>query len=213
MLSASQPSAVSWKAANQNRGGPRGWLQRVAGAGTEAALPQLDADSLALPATLHHRELIITLTFGAVIVSILVQGMTMGPLLKALKLVHARSERGQYEMERGAQQAATQALASLDVMAREAQAHPDVIATLRADYEALRDAAAARIADLHLKTSELQEEELHATRRTLLLGEKDTVLRMLRTGSISGDAAEHLLRDIDARLVALEDTLGDSSGH
>jgi CPA1 family monovalent cation:H+ antiporter len=153
------------------------------------------------------------MTFGAVIVSILVQGLTMGPLLKALKLVHARSERGQYEMERGAQQAATQALASLDVMAREAQAHPDVIATLRADYEALRDAAAARIADLHLKTSELQEEELHATWRTLLLGEKDTVLRMLRTGSISGDAAEHLLRDIDARLVALEDTLGDSSGH
>ena len=40
------------EAANQNRGGPRGWLQRVAGAGTEAALPQLDADSLALPATL-----------------------------------------------------------------------------------------------------------------------------------------------------------------
>ena len=35
------------EAANQTRGGPRGWLQRVAGMGTEAALPQLDADSLA----------------------------------------------------------------------------------------------------------------------------------------------------------------------
>jgi CPA1 family monovalent cation:H+ antiporter len=190
---------------------PDAWLAVLTWGGLRGGLSMVLA--LALPPTLHHRELIITLTFGAVIVSILVQGMTMGPLLKALKLVHARSERGQYEMERGAQQAATQALASLDVMAREAQAHPDVIATLRADYEALRDAAAARIADLHLKTSELQEEELHATWRTLLLGEKDTVLRMLRTGSISGDAAEHLLRDIDARLVALEDTLGDSSGH
>ncbi len=48
------------EAADQARGGPRGWLQRVAGTGTEAALPQLDADSLALPATLavfEHRAL------------------------------------------------------------------------------------------------------------------------------------------------------------
>lgn len=40
------------EAADQQRGGPRGWLQRVAGTGGEAPLPQLDADSLALPATL-----------------------------------------------------------------------------------------------------------------------------------------------------------------
>ncbi len=40
------------EAQDQRRGGPRGWLQRVAGTGFEAALPALDTNSLALPATL-----------------------------------------------------------------------------------------------------------------------------------------------------------------
>jgi len=190
---------------------PTSWLAVLTWGGLRGGLSMVLA--LALPATLHHRELIITLTFGAVIVSILVQGMTMGPLLRALKLVHARSERGLYEIERGAQQTALNALATLDVLAREARAHPDVIATLRSEYETQSREAEARIRDLHLQTSELQEEEMYATRRTLLLGEKDTVLRLARTGAISSDAAEHLLKDIDARLVGLEENLGDSSAH
>ncbi len=40
------------EAQDQRRGGPRGWLQRVAGSGFEAALPALDTNSLALPANL-----------------------------------------------------------------------------------------------------------------------------------------------------------------
>lgn len=39
-------------AADRTVGGPRGWLQRAAGAGTRAALPEYQSDVLALPATL-----------------------------------------------------------------------------------------------------------------------------------------------------------------
>ncbi|MDE2402545.1 MAG: VWA domain-containing protein [Burkholderiales bacterium] len=39
-------------ASAQERGGPRSWLQKVAGSGTHDELPQLDADSLALPASI-----------------------------------------------------------------------------------------------------------------------------------------------------------------
>lgn len=39
-------------AADRSHGGPRGWVQRVAGAGTRAPLPELHADQLALPASL-----------------------------------------------------------------------------------------------------------------------------------------------------------------
>lgn len=38
--------------AERRHGGPRGWVQRVAGAGTHAALPELQPDVLALPASL-----------------------------------------------------------------------------------------------------------------------------------------------------------------
>lgn len=40
------------EATAQQRGGPRSWLQKIAGSGTHDSLPVLDADSLALPASI-----------------------------------------------------------------------------------------------------------------------------------------------------------------
>ena len=47
-------------AARSSHGGPRGWLQRLAGSGTRSALPVLDGETLALPpqiAVFDSREL------------------------------------------------------------------------------------------------------------------------------------------------------------
>jgi NhaP-type Na+/H+ or K+/H+ antiporter len=41
---------------------------------------------LSLPESLEHRELIVTLTAGVVIVSLVGQGLTMRPLLRRLRL-------------------------------------------------------------------------------------------------------------------------------
>ena len=43
--------------------------------------------ALALPAETPHRELLIVLAFGVVLFTLVVQGLTLGPLLRALGLV------------------------------------------------------------------------------------------------------------------------------
>lgn len=58
---------------------------------------------------------------------------------------------------------------------------------------------------MHLAHEALRREERHALARQLLLVEKDAALHSYREGAIGAEAVEEVLRDIDARLVALED--------
>ncbi len=63
---------------------PWRWSLMLTWAGLRGALSMVLA--LALPAELPQRELLVTMTFGVVLLSILVQGMTAAPLLRALRL-------------------------------------------------------------------------------------------------------------------------------
>jgi CPA1 family monovalent cation:H+ antiporter len=65
---------------------PFRWQLVVVWGGLRGALAL--ALSLSLPATLPYREQILDLTFGVVIFSIVVQGLTIKPLLKLLKLAN-----------------------------------------------------------------------------------------------------------------------------
>jgi CPA1 family monovalent cation:H+ antiporter len=161
--------------------------------------------ALGLPRDLPHRELIVTMTFGVVTVSILAQGLTMGPLLRRLGLVAAGTDRARYEAEKGAVASSQAALAALGDFERGRVAHPEVLAALRREYEGRAEESAGRLRAMHLEDDALRVEETHAVARQLLLVEKDAVVRAQRGGAIGADAADQLLRDLDARLVALED--------
>jgi CPA1 family monovalent cation:H+ antiporter len=49
--------------------------------------------ALSLVSSFPHRETIVTMTFGVVIVSILIQGLTAGPLLRRLGLARRDKNR------------------------------------------------------------------------------------------------------------------------
>jgi len=63
---------------------PSGWLAVMTWGGLRGALSMVLA--LALPFDFPNRDLLITLTFGVVLLSILVQGLTMQPLLRRVGL-------------------------------------------------------------------------------------------------------------------------------
>ncbi|MBI2395014.1 MAG: cation:proton antiporter [Deltaproteobacteria bacterium] len=159
---------------------------------------------LALPTTFPFRDLLVNMTFGVVILSILVQGLTIGPLLRRLGLVGEREYRMVHDARRGTVRAAKAALEALDRIQREAVLPAEVAAPLRARYEARITEAEKGIADLHLNEAALREEELHATERYLLLAEKDALLRAHHQGLLGGEAFERLHADVDARLFRLE---------
>jgi len=172
-------------------GGLRGGLSMVLVLGLDPSFP--------------HRDLLLTMTYGVVVISILVQGMTMTPLMRWLRLVGSGEERERYEIGRGELRAVRTALATLDKMEREGSVLHGPAAAIRTDYEIRRDNADLAIRQLHIDSNKLSEEEERGARRHLLKVEKETIMSAVAKGLVGQSAAEHLQREIDARLFRLEE--------
>jgi NhaP-type Na+/H+ or K+/H+ antiporter len=72
--------------------------------------------ALALPTTLPHRELIVTMTFGVVILSLLGQGLSIPSVLRALRVVDSGGSARAFDAAREEFRAARAAVAELDYL-------------------------------------------------------------------------------------------------
>lgn len=76
------------------------------------ALPMVLA--LSLPGNFPQRELLVTMTFGVVLLSIMIHGVTMSPLLRWFGIVHGQERRAAVELARGKLMVANAALRAVD---------------------------------------------------------------------------------------------------
>jgi CPA1 family monovalent cation:H+ antiporter len=184
------------------RAWPASWSAVLTWGGMRGSLSMVLA--LALPATLAQRDLLITVTFGVVLLSILVQGLTMKPLLRRLGVVKAREARMAYQIKRGELHMTQSALAEIAEMERRHVTSPALLRELREQYEARSRETAAAMEALRVKQEDLQAEESIRARRQVLLAEKQTVLADFHLGVLSAEAERALLAAVDARLAGLE---------
>jgi CPA1 family monovalent cation:H+ antiporter len=158
------------------------------------------AVALAIPAAIQQREQILVMTFGVVLFSLVVQGLTMRPLLRLLGMARPRAEQAEYEYTRGKLLATRAALGTLERMEREGLVSPSVYEELSETYRTLGQDLTAEMADLHAQSDSLTQEELRVTERKCLLTAKSTLQDLLRQGVISDDVFGRLVTDIDAEL-------------
>jgi CPA1 family monovalent cation:H+ antiporter len=159
--------------------------------------------ALSVAPTFAHRELLITMTFGVVVLSILVQGLSMLPLLRRLGIVSG-GDRVAYELLRGKLQAANAALAEIDRMGANHFTDAELLKRLREEYEAEITHSLAELREVHLAQDDLRHNELQWARRHLLLVEKGRIIDAFHQGMLSQATYEKLLADIDARVLRLE---------
>ncbi|PKN89487.1 MAG: Na+/H+ antiporter [Deltaproteobacteria bacterium HGW-Deltaproteobacteria-1] len=188
---------------------PWAWSVILTWGGLRGGLPMVLV--LSLPKDFPHRELLVSMTFGVVILSILVHGLTMSPLLRWLGIVRGHEELAAYELTRGGLQATHAALSEIDQMSHVHFTQPDVLSDLRREYEQKVERDSAALDELHIDNQQLHAEELQRTRRHLLLVEKNTVIDAFHRGLLSQAVQEQLLADIDIRLLRLETAKTDSS--
>ena len=188
---------------------PWTWSVILTWGGLRGGLPMVLA--LSLPKDFPHRDLLVSMTFGIVLLSILVHGLTMSPLLKWLGIVRGHKERADYELTRGKLQAANAALEEIERMSHVHFTHPEVLATLRKEYEQKVEKDREALNELHLASQQLHEEEVQWARRHLLLVEKRVVTDAFHRGVLSQDVQEKLLVDIDAQLLRVE--TGEANEH
>jgi CPA1 family monovalent cation:H+ antiporter len=181
---------------------PWSWSVILTWGGLRGALPMVLA--LSLPQTFPHRDLLVTMTFGVVIISILVHGLTVSRFLKWLGIVTGGEARMNYELLKGKLRAAHAALRDIERLERGHLKIGDVLADIQEEYEAMIRRDEEKLRSLEIDWDQLRKEEIEGARRQLLLTERKHLLEAFHQGMLSQRTYERLLEDVDARLLQLE---------
>ena len=182
---------------------PSAWRHILFWGGLRGALSM--ALVLGLPANFPQRETLVAATFGVVLFSLLVQGLSIGALLQRLGLTgpRLRSPRGNQRL--ASEIVATRAaLAHLDQM-RISETYPAwIVETLAHDYE-------RRLALLEPESESSQpqdglteEKQAAEVRSLILVAEKSSYQDAERQGLLDEDDWRNIAARIDAELLALK---------
>ena len=186
---------------------PRGWPTILTWAGLRGAVSF--AAALSLPATLPNRDLLLTLTFGVVLFTLLTQGLTLRVVLERLGIGSEEVSRHDLELTLGR-------LRTIDAASREVEAlrHSDGIEPSLADR--LMDGYAQRRQDLRSELGVfsrrgdvLEQEQEHELRRRLLRIQQEAARAALARGQVSLSVFRELSAEIDSELGQLEITSKD----
>jgi Na+:H+ antiporter len=189
---------------------PLAWSAILTWGGLRGALSMVLA--LALPATIAHRDLLVTMTFGVVLATILIQGLTMPWLLERLGIVHSGSVARAYDAARSDLHIADTALHEIDQIRTLHVAPPEVLDEFQRRYQERREAARRRITDLHVEQESLRLEASRRVVRRLLHLEREELVDRLRQGIIRRDTFDRLIADVDARITRLESEQYENPG-
>jgi len=177
----------------------------VSWAGTRGVVPLAAALSIPLTMTdgtpLPQRDLILVLATAVIVISLVVQGLTLEPLVRVAGI--ARAETVRHEETVARLRLAEAALARLDELADDDCAADDAIDRARASLQARIGRARARIdGDQPPEPGGLTDRDL---RRTLNAAEHAELARLYDDGTISQPTRLRLQRGLDLEATRLSD--------
>ena len=158
------------------------------------------AAALALPPDFPGRGLVIFLTFSVILVTLIGQGLTLPPLIRALNVVDDGSVARE---EAHARRVATDAaLARLEEMRSEVPGHLPLIDQLKDRYEHRGehihdDGEPTQSEQDDLTPEQVEEMEHDEIRRSVISAERLAVLELRDRGEISDEALRAVERDLD----------------
>ena len=140
---------------------------------------------LSLPAALESREELVALVFGCVLFSVIVQGLTIRPLLSRLGLTR-RSDKERESEEALARVAAAQASSdALDRMRAEHLLSRPMVDRLQKRFEDWIEARSLHLFRMVAEEPSLAEANMDLMLREIGDAQKEALLRLMRRGSIS----------------------------
>jgi CPA1 family monovalent cation:H+ antiporter len=153
---------------------------------------------LGLPHNVPRRDEILTMAFGVVAFSIVVQGLTVKPLLRWLR-IEAKQE-GEYDVAKVRSAALTASRQELDGLVRDHLISEIVFERLRRELDAEVEQANRTIASMQEHNQDIAAEEMRMARMRLVVAEKSSIQRSANEGLISVHLAEKLLAEADMKL-------------
>jgi CPA1 family monovalent cation:H+ antiporter len=154
------------------------------------------AAALALPLTLRdgtpfpYRDLIIFLTFVVIAVTLVLQGLTLAPLIRRLHVGDDWRHQDEHQQARLALSNA--AAAAIDALAKTDNIPDNLVARVSAEFA---EKIAASTADSLVPGMEAVLAQ--RLRRAAIVAERQELIRIWRNNQISDDVLHHLEEDLD----------------
>jgi monovalent cation:H+ antiporter, CPA1 family len=181
---------------------PLAWQHVLVWGGLRGALAL--ALALSLEPSLPHRADLLAWTFGVVAFSIIVQGLTIKPLLSLLGLTGTTE--GEYERARARQLALSSARTELNHLRSSHAVSAPLYSALRQELDGRLAQVESEIEAMYREDASRAEDELRTARVQLSAAEREAIQRALRDGLISAptaakmiDAVDHEIQQLGAR--------------
>ena len=177
----------------------KGWRFALAWSGVRGSVAL--AAALTLPAETDSgapfpgRDLVLLITLIVIVATLVAQGLTLRPLMRALGLTDRRA--AEHEEAYARARAADAALGRLDEVAEEHGLHEESREWLRREFQFRRDRYTALAEDGGDPDLEARSEKVSAVDSELLAAARDAVVELEASGDVRSDVAQKVLRDLD----------------
>ena len=148
---------------------------------------------LSLPVNVPGRAQLVTMIFGAVIFSLLAQGLSIGALLRLLKFSTLEPRGREQELVEGRILANAASIAELRAMRNRGDITASVFEALEGDLAREGE----RLQALHIADEELEQRQLTRARRHLLAVRKTRLADLFREGMLSEEVHHELRQELD----------------
>ena len=163
---------------------------------------------LGLPDNFPLRDTIRVVTFGVVLFSLMVQGLTIGNLLQKLQLTEKAHEETAYNGLLSEKSACHAAVRELERLHGKSAITQQVFETIEAEYQARLQHLEAEMETLHRQHHSLQEQQMDEARRAALVAEKSALREAEHSGLLDPEHQRFLVQELDARLAEVLDRRG-----
>lgn len=192
--------SLNWAASRFSDPIPASWQHVLGWSGLRGAISL--ALALSLPPILGtDRELLRVMAFGVVLFTILVQGTTMRPLVRLLKIGLRNPAQVEYEKRHARLAAVRAGQRHLEKLHGEGLVSAHTWEILKPEWERRAEALADEVRAVLRADPVLEAEEMDTARRELLRAQRSALLSLRRDGVISEEVYDQLTSELDAVLV------------
>jgi CPA1 family monovalent cation:H+ antiporter len=166
--------------------------------------------ALSLSPSFEHREKVLTLTFGVVAFSMVVQGLSIKPLIRWLGISTTKDDES--DRIRAQQIAVSSVRSELEEMLKAHLLSAPVYEKLRQEFDARLLAMSEQISEIYNKDSTRAEAEMQTAKTRLLAAGKSAIEEAIRDGLISSQTGAKTAETISSQMDELIAKLLKASG-
>ncbi|WP_243290503.1 Na+/H+ antiporter [Bacillus sp. FJAT-47783] len=159
---------------------------------------------LSLPYDFEGRETILILAFSVVLFSLLVQGLTIKPLIKKLNILKKGTEEKEYERLLCELHRFERALNEIDHIKKEFYIAEPVANELRMEYEKKINGLHYKFDELYNRSPHLKDKQKNTLQKHVLYAEHEAITTLEKEDIISSDMSQKQVEEIYDELVKQE---------